>query len=80
MTQKQLVDIYNKLAHKSDNGEFDLWDNDYTACLLNYINQHVAEVIGEDERIKIDDPQATMKANRIGLRAEQRKRAGLKDN
>lgn len=47
--------------------------------LIEFINKHVAEVIGEDEKggLRLDTYKEGYKSGRSELKIEQRKRAGL---
>lgn len=65
--------------------DYDRLGSEYTKDALELINQHIAEVIGEDEpeqeggifrimRVNVPSPDQVAKNE---LRAEQRKRAGL---
>ena len=79
MTLKELRKI-RAIMNESD---FDTFDNDWEELLLGLINQHVAEVIGEDDYVHkpvINRPQEEANLISVGrnlLREEQRKRAGL---
>lgn len=74
MTQEELKKEIDELLGDGDRAKYAV---DWTESLIDLINQHVKEVIGEDDKWNPNRELINLTPVRNSLRAEQRKRAGL---
>lgn len=82
MTQERLKELLNDITIHPVRHSKDKWihldEKDVDFIIQRVINEHVKEVIGEDEKITVKDYDVDSYITwRNNLRKEQRKRAGL---